>query len=146
MPKRYTNKKHLLWVSNLDCCVKTHYENMDMVGTPPTNPSPCSEFNIIQVHHLLKPFYSSRGMGLKASDKDVIPLCEKHHRELHMMGDEYKFFEKILFNARFGIATVQKVWEASPHKQEKKNDKINAKRFSSKTFGRKRKNKSIRGS
>ena len=51
-----------------------------------------------------------------------------------------------LFNARFGIATVQKVWEASPHKQEKKNDKINAKRFSSKTFGRKRKNKSIRGS
>ena len=144
MAKRYINKKHLEWVTELGCCIRTHYNNLEMMGTLPTNPSECSEFNVIQAHHLLKPFYSSRGMGLRAGDKDVIPLCEKHHRELHMLGNEYDFFQQVVFNSRFGILTVQKVWNASPYNKEINNDKANAKRISAKTFGRKQKNKSTR--
>lgn len=144
MAKRYINKKHLEWVTELDCCIRTHYNNLEMMGTLPTNPSECSEFNVIQAHHLLKPFYSSRGMGLRAGDKDVIPLCEKHHRELHMLGNEYDFFQQVVFNSRFGILTVQKVWNASPYNKEINNDKANTKRISAKTFGRKQKNKSTR--
>ena len=148
MPKRYTNRKHLEWVASLECCIKTHFKNLEMAGIAPTNPSKCGEYNIIQAHHLLKPFYSARGMGLRAGDKDVIPLCEKHHRELHMLGNEYNFFQQEVFNSRFGILTVQKVWNASPYNKEEDNDrrkKANAKRISAKTFGRKQKNKSTRG-
>ena len=145
MPKRYTNRKHLERVASLECCIKTHFKNLEMAGIAPTNPSKCGEYNIIQAHHLLKPFYSARGMGLRAGD--VIPLCEKHHRELHMLGNEYNFFQQEVFNSRFGILTVQKVWNASPYNKEEDNDrrkKANAKRISAKTFGRKQKNKSTR--
>ena len=145
MSNRYKNKKHLEWVASLECCIKVHYERLEMVGITPTCPSSCSDFNVTQAHHLLKPFYSARGMGLRAGDKDVIPLCEKHHRELHMMGNEFAFFEKVVFNPRFGLATVEKIWNSSPYKKEIENDKANAKRISTKTFGRKRKNKSTRG-
>tara|TARA_R100000900_G_scaffold122477_1_gene96960 strand:+ start:29 stop:478 length:450 start_codon:yes stop_codon:yes gene_type:complete len=147
MAKRYVNKKHLMWVTELDCCIKEHYDNLRMMGIAPKQISECSDFYNIQAHHLLKPFYSSRGMSLKASDNDVIPLCEKHHRELHLCGNEYTFFEKVVLNSRFGILTVQKVWNASPYNKEEDNDRIqkaNAKRISAKTFGRKQKNKSTR--
>ena len=118
MPKRYMNKKHLLWVSERQCSIKSHYDRLRLMGTAPQNNPKCT--NIVQVHHLLKPYFSSRGMGLKASDKDVIPLCDKSHRELHMNGNEFNFFEQKVLNSRFGMSTAKKVWDASPYNKEKK--------------------------
>tara|TARA_Y100000593_G_C4279332_1_gene321902 strand:- start:680 stop:1042 length:363 start_codon:yes stop_codon:yes gene_type:complete len=120
MPKRYTNKKHVEWVSKLDCCIATHYRRLKLSGIQPQKISNCGDFTNIQAHHLLKPFYSERGMSLRAGDKDVIPLCYKHHAELHRIGDEYKFFQQLVFNSRFGILTVQQVWKSSPYNKEKK--------------------------
>jgi len=39
-----------------------------------------------QAHHLLRA--PGKGMGMKAGDNWCIPLCPKHHRELHASGDE----------------------------------------------------------
>lgn len=140
MPKRYVNKKHLEWVSSLECCIGYHFGRLEMLGIAPDNYSRCSDYNIVQSHHLLKPYFSERGMGLKAGDKDVIPLCEKHHRELHKRGNEYSFFTEVVLNSRFGIMTVQKIWDMSPHNKERKNDKdYDTKRKSFSTFNRKQK-------
>ena len=37
-------------------------------------------------HHLK--FAQPRAMGLKTGDDFVVPLCHKHHMELHNFGDE----------------------------------------------------------
>jgi hypothetical protein len=97
MKKRYTNKKHLEYVHTLDCIVC----NPDCSGT-------------IQAHHLLKPFDGVRGMGMKANDKNLVPLCLYHHTELHRMGSEYEFSHKY-----FGLDVqlryiAQSIWLRSP--------------------------------
>ena len=74
MTKRYGNKKHLNYILSHACIVS----NSECIG-------------LIQGHHLMKPFDGVRGMGLKANDKNLVPLCMFHHNELHRMGDEYKF-------------------------------------------------------
>tara|TARA_R100001163_G_C5024610_1_gene166472 strand:- start:721 stop:1023 length:303 start_codon:yes stop_codon:yes gene_type:complete len=97
MKKRYTNKKHLEHIHSLPCSI---------------NNEDCSP--IIQAHHLLKPFDGSRGMGMKANDKNLIPLCVYHHTELHRMGNEFKFSLKYfgVFNQLQYIAQQQ--WLRSP--------------------------------
>ena len=97
MAKRYVNKKHYRYILTLNCCVS----NTDCYG-------------VVQAHHLLKPFDGTRGMGLKANDKNLIPLCIKHHTELHRMGNEYEFAYKY-----FGLETqlkyiAQTFWLRSP--------------------------------
>ena len=50
-------------------------------------------------NNLMKPFYSVRGKGLRAGDKDVVPLCSECHRELHLNGNEEKYSQwKFNFN------------------------------------------------
>ena len=74
---RFKSKEHLNWVRQLGCSVQ------------------CRECNgPIQAHHLMKPWDGERGMGMKANDKNVVPLCFFHHHVLHtQFGDEHKFFE-----------------------------------------------------
>ena len=75
--EKHKNKKHLIYVSTQNCCVGTDW---------------CS--GNIQSHHLLKPFEGKRGFGMRASDKNVVPLCYYHHAQLHdKNGDEDKFWE-----------------------------------------------------
>tara|TARA_R100000781_G_scaffold78532_1_gene48694 strand:+ start:95 stop:409 length:315 start_codon:yes stop_codon:yes gene_type:complete len=60
---------------------------------------PCMICNTrpVQVHHLLKPKDKKRGLGMRSGDEHVVPLCFKHHTELHTKwGDEFKFFEHYL--------------------------------------------------
>ena len=99
--KRYTNKKHLLWVSELSCILEEY------------NKGRCSDE--IQVHHLLKPFYSLRGMSLKAGDRDVVPLCSNHHRALHHNGNELQYFNDIANNQNIGQEKCQEIWEDSKY-------------------------------
>ena len=101
MKKRYTNKKHLEHIHMLHCCVS----NVDCSG-------------VIQAHHLLKPFDGVRGMGMKANDKNLVPLCLYHHTELHRMGNEYEFSYKY-----FGLESqlkhiAQTEWLRSPYYEQ----------------------------
>tara|TARA_R110000787_G_C13239793_1_gene428183 strand:+ start:311 stop:667 length:357 start_codon:yes stop_codon:yes gene_type:complete len=100
-PKRYANKKHLVWVSELGCILQEY------------NKGRCADE--IQVHHLLKPFFSLRGMSLKAGDKDVVPLCANCHRALHLNGNELKYFNEIASNQNIGQEKCLELWEGSPH-------------------------------
>jgi|TARA_R110000803_G_scaffold34488_1_gene75221 hypothetical protein len=122
MAKRYTNKKHVEWVSSLDCCIAEHFQRLKENGTLPKDRASCGDYNI-QAHHLLKPIFSSRGMSLRAGDKDVIPLCFTHHNALHRNGSEFNFFEKTVYNTRFGMAIAEKLWKESPHNKEQKDER-----------------------
>lgn len=52
----------------MECCLKKYTHNCE---------------GHTEVHHLLRPWIGSRGMSLKSDDRNVAPLCMKHHRELH---------------------------------------------------------------
>lgn len=99
MAKRYANKKHLSHVHELDCAL---------------NPfGGCHGY--IQAHHLMKPWDGFRGMGLKANDRNLLALCESHHRNLHLRGNEYKYFDEITGDEFFGMQTSKQTWYRSPH-------------------------------
>ena len=100
--KRYANKKHLSWVHEFDCCLK---ENKDCFGS-------------IQAHHLLRPWDGVRGMGLKATDRNLIPLCQRHHLLLHSRGDEQAFFEERMNDRDFGKITAESIWTVSPYNDD----------------------------
>lgn len=74
--RRFKSKQYLHWIHELGCTINDHKCN-----------------GPIQAHHLLKPWVGGRGMGMKADDRNVIPLCMHHHSELHVkFGDEFQFF------------------------------------------------------
>lgn len=103
MTKRYVNKKHLEHIGTMSCLISNDFCQMP-----------------IQVHHLLKPFDGMKGMGRKANDKNVIPLCLFHHTELHRMGSEYKFSKKY-FNQETRLKeTAQQLWLRSPYYEQNK--------------------------
>lgn len=70
---RLIDKQHLQYVASQPCMICGHRP--------------------VQAHHLLMPNTGFRG-GVKAGDDDSVPLCFKHHAELHTKyGNEAKFFE-----------------------------------------------------
>ena len=95
---QYRNKQHLQWIASQPCVLKKF--------------GGCQYG--VQAHHLLKPMYGQRGMGMKADDRNAIPLCYKHHQELHLMGNETKFFEKYTDIHQFGQKLVEIMWYLSP--------------------------------
>ena len=97
------NKKHLIYVSTLKCCLA----KVDYFG--------CS--HVIQAHHLLKPEYGVRGMGMKASDNNAVPLCQHHHTLLHdKFGNEDEFWVKFGLSKDYGRKMAKDIWRRSPHK------------------------------
>ncbi len=105
-PKQYKNKKHLEYIHTLDCCLK---EVKDCLGP-------------VQAHHLLKPWDGFRGMGMKASDRNVIPLCLRHHIMLHKSGNEFSFFIQMAGQSDYGMDIAEQLWNKSPHKEDEEND------------------------
>lgn len=76
---------------------------------------------IVQAHHLLKPFDGSRGMGMKANDKNAIPLCLNHHTLLHTRyGTEANLFNDHGLSELTGMIVAEKLWIKSPHNPERK--------------------------
>ena len=102
MSKRYENKGHLSYVHEFPCCLQPKGE--------------CS--GEIQAHHLLKPWDGFRGMGLKATDRNLIPLCFKHHHELHHVGNELKFFDMKFGDENWGQQVARVLWVTSPHNKD----------------------------
>lgn len=70
MTKHPSKQKHLDFVRSLPCAI-CHYEPA-------------------VAHHLLRGTFA-RGWGMKAPDEKSIPLCDRHHRDLHMDGNEIRF-------------------------------------------------------
>ena len=71
-PRRIRDKKHLRHVAFQPCLI---------CGRSPGH-----------AHHLR--FAQPRAIGRKVSDEWVVPLCATHHRALHTMGDEEKWWKE----------------------------------------------------
>ena len=60
-------------------------------------------------------------MGLKANDRNAIPLCQYHHTELHYtLGKETSLFLKYGLSELTGMIVAEKLWIKSPHNPERK--------------------------
>jgi len=102
--EKHKNKKHLIFVSAQQCCLNVISADWCSVN--------------IQAHHLLKPFDGKRGMGMRASDKNVVPLCYHHHAQLHdQNGDEDSFWISFGLSEDFGRQKAEELWNKSPHKK-----------------------------
>ena len=103
--EKYKNKKHLMFVSSQQCCLNVISEDW------------CN--GNIQAHHLLKPFEGKRGLGMKASDKNVVPLCYQHHAQLHdQKCDEDSFWRSFRLSEDFGRLKAEELWKKSPYYKE----------------------------
>ena len=95
----YKNKEHLIWIKQRTCLLN----NRDCDG-------------LVEAHHLLKPFDGVRGMGMKANDRNAIPLCHKHHTLLHTKhGTEANLFKKYGLHSATGMNSAENLWIKSPH-------------------------------
>ena len=72
-PRRLRDKMHLRFVASKPCLVCGH--------------QPCDP------HHLR--FAQPRALGLKVSDEFTVPLCRKHHHELHRAGNELAWWHNV---------------------------------------------------
>ncbi len=71
-PRRIRDKEHLRFVASQPCIV---------CGRSPGH-----------AHHLR--FAQPRALGRKVSDEWTVPLCAAHHRALHTVGDEEKWWKE----------------------------------------------------
>jgi hypothetical protein len=85
-PKRLRDKAHLKFVASQPCLI---------CGRQPSDP-----------HHLR--FAQPRAIGLKVSDEFTVPLCRVHHRQLHQVGNERAWWEKLQIDA---LRTAGDLWE-----------------------------------
>ena len=103
---RIKNKKHLMFVAKQLCCLNGIAADWCRGN--------------VQAHHLLKPYEGKRGMGMKSSDNNAIPLCYFHHAELHdTQGDEDKFWINYDLNEDYGRDKANYWWGISPYNQER---------------------------
>jgi hypothetical protein len=89
---RMTDKPHLRWLATLPCACC------------------CIEDETIIAHHLMRNVV--RGMGMKADDKNAIPLCHVHHSELHTSrsGETVYLASKGIFDA---VELAEKLYAVS---------------------------------
>jgi len=95
MRKPLRSKSHLQAVANQPCMV-------------------CGNDYGVQAHHLLKPWIGVRGVGLRASDQNAVPMCHIHHRELHDRGDEESYFLETFGDMEAGRDKARELWCRSP--------------------------------
>jgi ERF superfamily len=88
-PVRKRSKAHLAFVASQPCLIcKT---------------APCD------AHHLK--IAQPRALGRKVSDEFTVPLCRKHHRELHHHGNETNWWANMQVAP---LPIAKELWEASP--------------------------------
>ncbi len=87
-PRRVRDKEHLRYVASQPCLV---------CGRSPA-----------QAHHVR--FAQPRAMGRKVSDEWTVPLCASHHRALHTVGDEDKWWKERGINP---IIHAEQLWRES---------------------------------
>ena len=84
-PRRKRDKKHIELVSKQPCVV---------CGRQPAD-----------AHHLR--FAQERALGRKVSDEFTVPLCRGHHREVHRIGDEAKWWRDANIDA---LSAARGLW------------------------------------
>lgn len=86
---RRRSKAHLLFVGAQPCliCAQT----------------PCD------AHHLK--FAQTKAMGRKVSDEFTVPLCRKHHHELHQHGNEMAWWANLKISP---IKIAKELWQTDP--------------------------------
>lgn len=87
-PKRMRDAAHRQFVASLPCLI---------CGRAPS-----------QAHHLR--FAQPRSMGSKVSDEWTVPLCGLHHRALHDVGDEERWWGEESIDPR---AEAERLWRQS---------------------------------
>jgi hypothetical protein len=101
--KRYTNREHLSWLHDWSCIIA----DLGECDGP------------VVVHHLLQPWVGTRGTGRKCDDRNCIPICDGHHKELHdPFGRDDTFFEAKVGRPDLGREYARNLWENSPHKED----------------------------
>ena len=85
--KRVRDKAHLRYVASQPCLV--------------CGRNPC------QSHHVR--FAQPRAMGRKVSDEWVVPLCAIHHRSLHDVGDEKRWWKQ--HGSIDPISEAERLWK-----------------------------------
>ena len=95
-PKRERNKSHLKFVASRYCVI-------------------CGR-NRSQAHHLK--FAQANGMGIKTSDEFTVPLCSRHHRELHQSGNERAWWKRQGIDPQ---KIARELWRKSQRKETIKN-------------------------
>ena len=74
-----------------------------------------------QAHHVR--FAQPRAIGRKVSDEWVVPLCATHHRALHNVGDEERWWKAWGIDP---IASAERLWQQNRDGFSKKLDKARA--------------------
>ena len=102
--KKIRNKKYQVFVCTLSCM-------LDIKGwlSCKSDAVPCGGY--IQAHHLLKPWYGHKGTSLRASDNNCVPLCYKHHRQLHDCGNEDYFWTIYNLDEDYGRTKAKQLWD-----------------------------------
>jgi hypothetical protein len=93
-PVRRRNKEHRRYVAALPCLV--------------CGKSPC------QAHHIS--FAQPRALGRKVSDEWTVPLCVKHHAELHKAGNEKQWWRERHVDP---IANALQLWRSEGARRQK---------------------------
>jgi hypothetical protein len=88
-PARRRSKAHLVFVASQPCLV--------------CEAKPCD------AHHLK--IARPRSLGRKVSDEFTVPLCRKHHQELHRHGNEANWWSNMQIAP---ISLAKQLWESSP--------------------------------
>ena len=102
-PVRKRSKAHLAFVASQPCVI--------------CKMSPCD------AHHLK--IAQPRSLGRKVSDEFTVPLCRKHHGDLHRNGNEANWWSNMQVAP---ISIARRLWEADPA-----NNELNALRASALT-------------
>jgi DNA recombination protein Rad52 len=100
-PRRIRDKEHLRYVASQPCII---------CGRSPG-----------QAHHLR--FAQPKALGRKVSDEWTVPLCATHHRALHNVGDEEKWWKEKGIDP---IAHAVRLWWDTRHGGVKHENKIAA--------------------
>ncbi len=100
MPKnRFKDQRHVRFVSRLACLIGQEIGSKHCDGRT-------------EAHHLLKPYKGVRGLSMKSEDMNCIPLCQKHHAELHMkFGSEKNLFEFYGLDEKIGQTYAKNLFE-----------------------------------
>ncbi len=85
-PKRLRDKVHLKFIASQPCLI---------CGRQPSDP-----------HHLR--FAQPRAIGMKVSDEFTVPLCRGHHRQLHQVGDEVAWWDRLHIDV---LEIAKSLWE-----------------------------------
>ena len=89
-PRRIRDKEHLRYVASQPCII---------CGRSPG-----------QAHHLR--FAQPSALGRKVSDEWTVPLCATHHRSLHSVGDEERWWKEKGIDA---TAHAVRLWWKTQH-------------------------------